>query len=326
MKHLARILALAGLALSVWLFLRADPKAIVTLLIHAGPGLALAGLIHVVPMALNARGWQALLPGKAQPSLVSMLHIVWVRESVNGLLPVARIGGEIVSFRLIRKVGVRRAPAAASLVVDMGLCVLCQVAFALLGVGLLAGYDRSDLLWQLSIGAAMMALIAMLFILIQHVGPFERLMLAINRLAAGKLDDLVGHSMRIDRAVRAMYRRRGVVLRSLIWQFCGCVAVAAEIWVALWLLGSPVGPGKALTIEAVIMAASSAGFLIPGAIGIQEGTFLIVCSVLGLSPATALALAAARRLRDCVVFFPGLWAWQLSESQSNAPTAVPASK
>jgi putative membrane protein len=313
MKYLGKILALAGLALSVWLFLRDDPQTIIALLRQAGLGLAAASLIHILPMTLNARGWQILLPGAGRPTLLSMIRLVWIRESVNALLPVARIGGEIVSFHLMRKIGVRRAPAAASLVVDMALCVLCQLAFALLGVALLATYQTNDLALRLGAGVAVMAPVAAIFIVAQYARPFERIVGSINHFAAGKLDGIVGHSTRIDRAVRAIYRRRGAVIRSLIWQFGGCLAGAAEIWAALCFLGHPIGPTESLAIEAVIMAVSSVGFLVPGAIGIQEGSFLMIGSVIGLDPSTALALAAARRLRDCLVFFPGLWAWHVSE-------------
>jgi putative membrane protein len=313
MKYLGRVLAAAGLALSIWLFLHDNPTAIVALVRQAGLGLVVAGLIHLLPMALNARGWQVLLPGAGRPTLAAMVRLVWIRESINGLLPVARVGGEIVSFRLMRMIGVRRAPAAASLVVDMGLCMLCQVAVVSLGIGLLAAYRTDDLMLQLGIGLVIVAPVAALFIFVQYAGPFERVARFMNRFAAGKLDGVLGDSVRIDRAVRAMYRRRGAVIRSLIWQLSGCLAGAAEIWAALWLLGHPIGPTKSLAIEAVIVAVSSAGFLVPGAIGIQEGSFLMIGAVLGLDPATSLALAAARRLRDCIIFFPGLCAWHLAE-------------
>jgi uncharacterized membrane protein YbhN (UPF0104 family) len=56
--------------------------------------------------------------------------------------------------------------------------------------------------------------------------------------------------------------------------------------------------------------------VVPGALGVQEGGFLLVCTVLGIDGTTALALAAARRLRDLIVFFPGLIAWQWAEARA----------
>jgi hypothetical protein len=39
---------------------------------------------------------------------------------------------------------------------------------------------------------------------------------------------------------------------------------------------------------------------------------------LGLDPATCLALAGARRIRDLLIFVPGLFAWQVAESSGKA--------
>ena len=88
-------------------------------------------------MVANARAWRRLLPVPQRPGVRVLTWATWVRESVNGLLPVARIGGEIVAYRIVRRHVARRSDAAASLVADMALSVLSQAGFALLGVALL---------------------------------------------------------------------------------------------------------------------------------------------------------------------------------------------
>jgi hypothetical protein len=55
--------------------------------------------------------------------------------------------------------------------------------------------------------------------------------------------------------------------------------------------------------------------MVPGALGVQEGGFLVFGGLLGLGPDVALALALARRVRDLIVFTPALVAWQLSEGR-----------
>jgi hypothetical protein len=47
---------------------------------------------------------------------------------------------------------------------------------------------------------------------------------------------------------------------------------------------------------------------------VQEGGFILIGGALGLDPATCLALAGARRIRDLLIFVPGLFAWQIAES------------
>jgi len=315
-KHLGRLLALAGLALAVALFARENPGAIFSLVAAAGTGLVLAALFHVVPMTLNARAWQLLLPGAKRPRLLTMTWAVWVRESVNGLLPVARIGGEIVSFRLLRQQGVRAAPAAAGLVVDMTLSVLSQLVFSLLGVGLLVALGRpAGLATDLLLGLLVMVPLCIAFILVQRAGAFRAVTGALNKLVSGRLQGALSHSARIDRAVRVMYLRRDALIGCFTWQLTGWLSGAGEIWLALYFLGYPSSIGRAVAIEALIQAASSAAFVVPGALGVQEGAFLLVGAALGLNATTALALATARRLRDVVVFFPGLLAWHWFEAR-----------
>src|SRR5262245_22171117 len=129
MNSLARVAALAGVVLAVILFARQDVRAIVALVVAAGPGLVLAALCHVAPMLANARGWQRLLPEARRPGLSVLARATWVRESVNSLLPVARIGGEIVAYRIVRSDVSTANDAAASVVADMALSVLSQAAF-----------------------------------------------------------------------------------------------------------------------------------------------------------------------------------------------------
>jgi len=48
---------------------------------------------------------------------------------------------------------------------------------------------------------------------------------------------------------------------------------------------------------------------------VQEGGFIVLGAAVGLDGGAALALATARRLREVVVFFPGLVAWHWAESR-----------
>ena len=315
MKHLGKILALIGLVVAIWLFLRDDPAAILDLLRAAGPGLVLAGLVHVFPMALNAQAWRVLLPGAGKPSLPAMLKAVWIREAVNGLLPVARIGGEIASYRLLRLFGQRRAPAVASLTVDVALSIISQLIFALAGIAFLYAEKAGSMASRIGLGMVVVLLAGFLLIAVQQAGLFERIMRVMNRLAAGRFEGAIEHSARIDRAIQVLYCRRRAVISCLLWQLAGWVAGSLEIWAALWFLGKPLSLVDAVIIESLIQAVSSAAFVVPAAVGVQEAAFLMIGAALGLDSASALALAGARRIRDAVLFMPGLLSWQLAEGQ-----------
>jgi putative membrane protein len=322
MKHLGRIAALAGLLASLWLVLHDNPGAVLGLMRAAGAGLVLAGLAHVLPMLANARDWQSLIRGANRPSVAGMLQLVWIRESVNSMLPVARIGGEVVSFRMMRRRGLRGSTAAASLVVDMQLTLISQLMFTMVGIGFLFAHAASgtlrlaaDLAW----GIVALTPLLVLFSLVQHASPFERITRVLNRATSGKLAALVGQSAQIDQSIKLIWRRRGVVLRYLFfWQPLQCVLTALEIWLALHFLGAQVSFTEAVVIESLIQAVSSAAFFVPGGLGVQEGGFILIGGALGLDPSTCLALAGARRIRDLLIFVPGLFAWQIAESSGEA--------
>ena len=260
-------------------------------------------------MVLNARAWALLLPGRRRPGLTRMTWLVWVRESTNALLPVGRVGGEVACYRLQRAEGIPAAPAAAALLADVAPSVFSQLAFALLGLALLA-LSGATVGWAGSLlGMAAGFALAAGFVLAQRAAPFSRILAVVSRAAADRLAGLATNAARIDRMTRRLWRRRRVVGWSFLWQFAAWIAGALEIWVALWALGHPVGWTEALAIEALIQAISSAAFLVPGALGLQEAGFLRLGALLGLPPGVAAALAVTRRIRDLVLYLPGLVAW-----------------
>ena len=95
-----------------------------------------------------------------------------------------------------------------------------------------------------------------------------------------------------------------MALHMFIW-FVGVL----EIWVGLSLIGAPRSLGAAIAIETVGHAVKAAGFLIPGAWGVQEGGYIALCAAFGISSPTAIALAwiceAHSRFR--LLCAPGLW-------------------
>ena len=318
MKYLGRIAAFLGLAAAIWLVWRENPGAVFALLKTAGPGLALIGIIHVLPMLANSKDWQSLLRDPRRPGLNGMLYLVWIRESVNNLLPVARIGGEVEAYRIMRHRGMQGPGIIASLVVDTQLTLISQVLFTLVGIGYLltrAGSASMHLVGDLTWGVVALTPILILFSLVQKVRPFERATRLLNRMTSGKLARLTHESAGIDREMKATWRQTGVILRYLfLWQTLQSLGTAFELWVALRFMHAPISFLAAFVFDSLLQALSSAAFFVPGNIGLQEGGFVVIGGVLGLDPATALALAGSRRIRDLLVFVPGLLACQHAEA------------
>ena len=316
MSRLGPVLAVAGLVLAAVLFAREDIGGIAALLLASGPGLVVAGLFHVVPMAANARAWQVLLP-RARPGIIVMTWAIWIRESVNGLLPVARVGGEIVAYRLLRRRVGSRPDLAASLIADMGLSMLSQAGFALLGLGFLMRIGHSSAaITDLLVATGCMIALGIAFIFAQRGGVLSAMTRLTDPLLKGRFGSASAGSERLDAALAALYQRRREVMACFAWQLGGWMLGAGEIGLALHFLGRSPSVFDALVIEALIQAISSAAFVVPGALGVQEGGFVLIGAALGIDGTTGLALAAARRLRDLVIFFPGLIAWQWDETRT----------
>ena len=308
------LLGLLGLAVASALVIYQGAGPVIATFASAGWGLLWVALYHAMPMLANARAWQVLLPGRAQPSFVFFTWMVWVREAVNAMLPVARIGGEVTGAWLLTTRGVRKRPAAATLVVDMTMSLISQFVFTLIGVGLLLtrGGERS-LAGSVGFGLLVAVPILLAFGLVQRVGIFGFFARAFHLVFGDRLDRMVGGAKALDRAVHVIYRRPGRALACAVWQLVGWIVSAGETWIALVALGHPAGVGDAIMVTALIEAASSSAFLVPGALGVQEGSYLVLGRVLGLPDDVSLALALVRRARDVLVYGPALALWQLGE-------------
>jgi len=315
-------LGLAGLALATALIAYQGFAVVFAALASAGFGLLWASLFHFVPLIVNARAWQFLLARRRRPSLGHFALATWLRESVNGLLPVARIGGEFVAVRYMIRRGLRTAPVVASVVVDMTLCVASQFAYTMIGLGLLVRYT-GDFATASTIALGLVGVVPLvgIFVFVQRYGLFALLAGLIHRLFGDRFAWFVGGATTLDRAVRVIYRRPRRLLVCTLWQFAAWIVAAGEIWLALRFLRHPVSIADALLIDAVTHAASTAAFIVPGALGVQEGAFMIVGNLLGLSPEISLAVALTRRARDLLLFIPGLLVWQIQEGRRLFATA-----
>ncbi|MGE0108648.1 MAG: flippase-like domain-containing protein [Bdellovibrionales bacterium] len=316
MIRLGVILALIGLAAATGVIAYSGAEQVLDALRIAGWGIVWTSLLHLIPMIACVFGWQALLPGRIKASRSFFFYVLWIRVSINNLMPVAKIGGEIVSVRLMIKNKIRKSPAIAATVVETTLSVIAQFVFVLLGVILFVLRTSNQdvtmqLLWGLIISAPLIG--AMLYV--QRVGFFGLFEKLFTLMFRDKWKKFAGSASRLDHAVRTMYRRRRKAFFCFVMQFLSWALCAFEIWLALWFLGHPLSLIECLMIEALIQGAGSAAFVVPAALGVQEAGFLLFGGMLGLPPETAAALAMIRRCRDLILYVPGLIAWQLQEGR-----------
>ena len=301
-----------GLALFTALIAYQGLREVAAALAVAGPGLLVVALFHVAPMLADAIGWRCLLDRTVRPSVGAMLRARWIGESVNGMLPVMQVGGNVVKARLLAAWGVPAELAGASVVVGVMVLVGSQVPFTLLGVGLLLSNVAGRALVPAAlVGTGIMVTMLAGFYLAQQRGLFGGLARAAARMVSGGPDSpFVVGAAALDAAIHRLYRDLGKVGRGAAWHFAGWLVGTGEVWLALRFLGHPVGIEQALLLESLGQAVRAAAFVVPGALGVQEGGYLVLGSVIGLSAETSLALSLAKRVREVVLGVPGLIAWQ----------------
>jgi putative membrane protein len=304
------------LAATVWLILETGLSGIASTLAIAGFSLLWLVPLHIIPIMLDSQGWRVLLHNDEQkPSSGFLFWVAGVREAINGLLPVFRVGGEFTGARLATRAGISKANAIASVLVEVTLTLVNQVFFTLAGIVLLVTVNMGQPVYgQLVPALALGAGAILVFVLIQRGGIFSFVFRLIERRGwGGRFVQAVGDPVALDQAIQRLYRCRTVLLRAGLWQMAGLLAGVLEIWLALFLLGSQVGWGGALVLESLSQALRSASFFVPSGIGVQEGGFVVFGSLLGIRPDITLSLSLVRRMREVLFGLPFLVSWQWFE-------------
>jgi putative membrane protein len=287
---------------------------VVKVLGKAGWGLLLVTLFHLPPLWADAMGWRTLTPGCQRPSRRFMLQARWIGESVNDLLPVFQMGGNIIKAWLLVGRGVQVGRAGASVVIDITLIVLTQILFTLFGLCLATSILGSKGAIPVVIaGAGIIAILLSGFYAAQRRGFFS-FVVAISRRLIGSPEwaSVSKGAAMIDSDLLRLYRERRTVFTAGCWHIAAWFLGVFEVWFALDILGHPVDIGTAFLFESLGQAIRTGAFAVPGGLGIQEGGYVLVGSVLGIDPTVALALSLARRVRELLLGIPGLVVWQMS--------------
>jgi putative membrane protein len=302
---------LLGLALFIGLITYTGIGEVGRALAVAGGGLVVVALFHLLPIALDALGWRCVLPPHERPPVRTFVFARWIGFSVNSLLPVMQVGGNVVRARLLARHGVAGVRAAASVVVDVTTLVFSQVLFALVGLGLLvARLGAETPAAPVAAGIFIMALLVLGFYVVQQRGLFAGLTRGLERIVRVG-DWLTASAEAIDRAVHALYGRRRAMAAATGWHLLSWIVGGGEVWLTLYLLGHPVSLVTALLVESLGHAVRSAAFAVPGALGVQEAGYLVLGRVVDLGPEISLALSLAQRVRDLILGLPGLVVWWL---------------
>lgn len=295
------LLAAAGLAILAGLLYELGGAALPRLLrVRWGVGPIL--LLSLAILYIDTLAWQRTFPG-SRPRVRDLLGPRLAGEALNDLIPSGYMAGEPVKVALLARRGIASEEGAASVVISRTTSVVAEVLFALLGIGLLvprAGWGN----WMVAsaaLGSLFLGGLLALFVVGQQQGLFSALLAACRWFPLGRslVGRLTAWAENLDQTLAAFYRhRRRDILWSLVLFFAGWVAGGLEVWLVLALVDTPVTLASAVAIEALSAVIRWASFVVPAALGTQEGGFILLLAVFGVPPDAGLTFALVRRLRQ----------------------------
>ena len=318
MTRTASWLLSIGVLLFAGVLISQDLPAIMATLAHAGWGLFLVALFHLLPLLIDAMAIRVLFEhASGRGPYWDSLLARWVGESANSLMPAGQIGGPVLMARHLAQRGMRMQEAAAAITVSTTLQTFAQIVFALIGVVVLGAqtshFSSVALRTSALIASAFLAVQVGGFYLIQRRGLFGKLTRALRRFTGNRnWSQWVTQAQAIDIAVEGIYRRNSAVTASFLLSLIGWIVGTGEVYLIASFLGAPVSWRDALLLESLGQAIRGAAFAIPGALGVQEGGYLLLAPLAGLSPDVGLALSLAKRARELLLGLPGLLYWRVA--------------
>ncbi|MGH7803904.1 MAG: lysylphosphatidylglycerol synthase domain-containing protein, partial [Candidatus Binatia bacterium] len=148
-----------------------------------------------------------------------------------------------------------------------------------------------------SLGAATIAAIFWL----QRRGLFAGLLAILRRLRIRirALEAREAALRKIDSEIVRFYReepRRFAA--SVTFHFAGWILGAAEVYFLASWIGTPVGVGEAIAIDALAHVVKGLTLFIPGSIGFQEGGIVVLFAFFGYPADAGVGLGLLRRARE----------------------------
>lgn len=308
----------AGLALLIGLIAWQGVPEIAGLLTASGWALLLVPLIWFPTVLMNARCWQLLFDPAHAPGFWKAFYAQWMGRSVNTLLPVASIGGEIVKARALVLWGTEIRHAAAVGIIDKTVQVITVIIWGVAGVILLSTLALDDaLVMSGAIGLALLGAGTAGFLVVQRAGMFGIVVKSAHWVTKADLfDNLADTAGEIDRIVLELYGNHRRVAAATTWRMLALLLQTGEVWLAAWLLGYPIGIIEAVMLKSLSSTLSDAAFIVPNSYGVQEGAFIVLGALIGLTPDVALAISLAIRIREVLIDVPGLVFWQHTEGRA----------
>ncbi len=322
MKKTSVILAIGGVALAVVLVVWVGAGKIVRAVTAVG-WWGFAGLVvwQLGMFLLLASAWRRVCPG------VRLRTLVWgrlVREGGPNILPFSEVGGLAFGARAIMLAGVTPERAVASSIADVAAEFIGEIPFILFGViMLMARGPDTSLVLPVGIGLALIAAGAAALIWAERHSA--RLFDAVGRgIAARWAHRAERQAVAVQHEVEHLFSQPRRIGAAAAIHLAGWVGGAVTVWMAYRMLGGRIDVVSAMAIEGLLSGALAVAFLVPGGLGVQEASYVLLGRLFGMPAHLSIGLSFLRRARDIVIGAPALVTWQVAEARRLRQSGVAA--
>jgi glycosyltransferase 2 family protein len=263
-------------------------------------------------VAVLGTAWRLCFPTRSQIRLPGAVASRILRDAGSEVLPLSEVGGFVIGARAATLAGATASEAAGSTLIDLTTEAVAQLGFVAIGLAALYGLRPDAAL----IRPASVALIVLVIAILGAVALAKSGagLIGAARAAVSERLAIFGDVDAVFRTMGAIARRRGRLVGATAIHLVGWLSVAAEGWLALRLIGTPIPYAGAIALESLLFAARSFGFFAPNGLGVQEGAYALLAPLVGLDIGDALALSLVKRARDIVIGAPALLLWQRIEA------------
>lgn len=308
--------ALAGLAVAVWLLFHIGIAAVFTAVTAVGiGGFAVLCAFGLGVVALMGSAWFALIPHATPRDLVTFVIGRQTRDSAGDILPFSQLGGIVIGTRAVILRGITPPLAFASAITDVTTELMAQIAFILTGIALAITQLRGSATTAPYVDGLILGTLLLVPGIVAFVVLQQRGSAFAERIAARFLPAALKHTAAFSEQMRAMYASPARLAASSTIHLLSWIASSGLIWLSVRLIGAHIDFFSCIAIEALLAALRSATVFVPAAIGVQEAGYTALMPLFGLGPEVGLAVSLLKRARDIVIGVPVLLVWQAFEGR-----------
>jgi uncharacterized protein (TIRG00374 family) len=311
MRYMQTIAFGLGLALFGYLIYETGPVSLAANLELIGRNLVFIVALERIIDLFNTVGWWYTFAPNLRRGTLGILYVVRLAgTALNELVPSASVGGEPAKVMLLRPY-LPATAATASVLTALVSFTFAKAIFV--AAGMLIAWHRLNLPHGLStalLAGFMLTLSGAIIFLTLQLRGFARAAGRFGRrigLPESWMAEIDSASNAVDEYVADFYRSRpGDLARSIAAHMFAFSFGVLQVSLLLGWLSLPNDWQTSLAIEAFSGLVGFIIFVVPGSIGVQEASKVLIFTALGLSASDGMTVGLAFRLNEIISIALGL--------------------